>query len=134
MLVEKIKAVARARIASCRAGLTHDRAAAVHAAAVRRAWLETTNKIFAIGASTGGVQALTCVLSALPANAPGTVVVQHMPAHFTTSFAERLNNECAVARQGGPGWRPRRSRPGADRPGRPAHAPAAGPAPTISSH
>lgn len=58
--------------------------------------VETTNKIFAIGASTGGVQALTQLLSALPANAPGTLVVQHMPAQFTTSFAERLNNECAV--------------------------------------
>jgi two-component system chemotaxis response regulator CheB len=58
--------------------------------------LETTNKILAIGASTGGVQALTCVLSALPPDAPGTVVVQHMPAQFTHSFAERLNNECKV--------------------------------------
>ena len=57
---------------------------------------ETTNKILAIGASTGGVQALTCVLTALPANAPGTLIVQHMPALFTKSFAERLNNECAV--------------------------------------
>jgi two-component system, chemotaxis family, protein-glutamate methylesterase/glutaminase len=57
---------------------------------------ETTNKIFAIGASTGGVQALSAVLSALPGNAPGTLVVQHMPAHFTTSFAERLNKECHV--------------------------------------
>lgn len=58
--------------------------------------VETTNKIFAIGASTGGVQALSKVLSALPANAPGTLVVQHMPAQFTTSFAERLNGECQV--------------------------------------
>ena len=59
--------------------------------------LETTNRIFALGASTGGVQALACVLSSLPSNAPGTVVVQHMPAHFTTSFADRLNGECAVS-------------------------------------
>ena len=58
--------------------------------------VETTDKIFAIGASTGGVQALTRVLTAFPANAPGTVIVQHMPAQFTTSFAARLNNECAV--------------------------------------
>lgn len=58
--------------------------------------VETTHKILAIGASTGGVQALTCVLSALPANAPGTIIVQHMPALFTKSFAERLNTECAI--------------------------------------
>ena len=62
----------------------------------RLSMLETTNKIFAIGASTGGVQALAQLLSALPANAPGTLVVQHMPARFTTSFAERLNSVCAV--------------------------------------
>ncbi len=57
---------------------------------------ETTNKIFAIGASTGGVQALSHVLAEFPSNAPGTLVVQHMPGHFTTSFAERLNRDCQV--------------------------------------
>lgn len=57
---------------------------------------ETTNKIFAIGASTGGVQALTEVLTRFPPNAPGTVVVQHMPPKFTASFAERLDKECKV--------------------------------------
>jgi len=57
---------------------------------------ETTNKIFAIGASTGGVQALSQVLSTFPLNAPGTLIVQHMPAHFTSSFAERLNRECQI--------------------------------------
>ncbi len=58
--------------------------------------VETTQKILAIGASTGGVQALTAVLTQLPATSPGVVVVQHMPAQFTKSFAERLNSECAV--------------------------------------
>ncbi|MBW8016766.1 MAG: chemotaxis response regulator protein-glutamate methylesterase [Planctomycetes bacterium] len=62
----------------------------------RLAMTETTNKIFAIGASTGGVNALTKVLPQLPANAPGTLVVQHMPAQFTTSFAERLNGLCQM--------------------------------------
>lgn len=57
---------------------------------------ETTNKVLAIGASTGGVQALMEVLTAFPANAPGTLVVQHMPANFTKSFAQRLNDNCAV--------------------------------------
>lgn len=56
----------------------------------------TTDKVIALGASTGGVQALTEVLTALPAAAPGVVVVQHMPARFTSSFADRLNDACAV--------------------------------------
>jgi len=57
---------------------------------------ETTNKIFAIGASTGGVQALTAVITRLPANSPGTVIVQHMPAQFTSSFAQRLDSLSAM--------------------------------------
>ncbi len=58
--------------------------------------LETTNKILAIGASTGGTEALKDVLMGLPRNAPGTVVVQHMPANFTGPFAQRLNTLCAM--------------------------------------
>ncbi|MFC1734483.1 chemotaxis response regulator protein-glutamate methylesterase [Candidatus Hydrogenedentota bacterium] len=56
----------------------------------------TTNKVVAIGASTGGTQALQSVLSKLPSNTPGIMVVQHMPEHFTRSFAERLNEVCAM--------------------------------------
>lgn len=58
--------------------------------------IQTTNKVVAIGASTGGTQALQSVLSAMPTNAPGIVIVQHMPEHFTTSFAKRLNDLCAI--------------------------------------
>ena len=58
--------------------------------------VETTNKIIAIGASTGGVQALSSVLPLLPADAPGTLVVQHMPAQFTSSFAQRLDGMCQM--------------------------------------
>ncbi|MFP4458832.1 MAG: chemotaxis response regulator protein-glutamate methylesterase [Candidatus Zixiibacteriota bacterium] len=54
----------------------------------------TTNKIIAIGASTGGTQALERVLTRLPANIPGIVITQHMPEHFTRSFANRLNSLC----------------------------------------
>jgi two-component system chemotaxis response regulator CheB len=57
---------------------------------------ETTQKIIAMGASTGGTEALKEVLVPMPANAPGILVVQHMPAHFTTAFAERLNGLCSV--------------------------------------
>ena len=57
---------------------------------------ETTNKILAIGASTGGTEAIKDVLMGLPRNAPGTVIVQHMPANFTAAFAQRLNSLCAM--------------------------------------
>lgn len=52
--------------------------------------------IVAIGASTGGTDALQLVLSAMPTNAPGIVVTQHMPAGFTHAFAKRLNTVCAI--------------------------------------
>jgi two-component system, chemotaxis family, protein-glutamate methylesterase/glutaminase len=60
------------------------------------ALVETTHKILAIGASTGGVQALTQVLTEFPADAPGAVIVQHMPPKFTKSFADRLDGICRV--------------------------------------
>ncbi|MBB5191620.1 two-component system chemotaxis response regulator CheB [Silvimonas terrae] len=60
------------------------------------AFLPTTEKIVALGTSTGGTQALEVILTALPRNIPGVVVVQHMPEKFTKSFADRLNNMCEV--------------------------------------
>lgn len=59
-------------------------------------FIATTQKIIVIGASTGGTEALGVVLRALPVDAPGVVVVQHMPEKFTASFAQRLNQECGV--------------------------------------
>ena len=56
----------------------------------------TANKVLAIGASTGGTKAIETVLIGLPATAPGTVIVQHMPAHFTAAFAARLNSLCKM--------------------------------------
>ncbi len=52
---------------------------------------KTTHKVIAIGASTGGTKAIEVVLRGMPATSPGTVIVQHMPENFTTSFAHRLN-------------------------------------------
>ncbi len=52
--------------------------------------------VIALGASTGGVQALGSLLQALPANCPPVVIVQHMPAGFTEAFARRLNATCAI--------------------------------------
>jgi two-component system chemotaxis response regulator CheB len=57
---------------------------------------QTTHKIIAVGASTGGTEAIKTVLLGMPANAPGIVIVQHMPAQFTTSFAERLDSLCQI--------------------------------------
>ncbi len=56
----------------------------------------TTDRVVAIGTSTGGTQALEAVLSQLPAVTTGIVIVQHMPEKFTAMFAERLNGLCAM--------------------------------------
>ncbi len=61
-----------------------------------RAMSRTTEMVVCLGASTGGTEALREVLEALPANAPGVVVVQHMPENFTRAFAKRLNSLCEV--------------------------------------
>jgi len=56
----------------------------------------TTDQVVAVGASTGGTQALEIFLSALPRVTPGIVIVQHMPEKFTAAFAQRLNGVCAL--------------------------------------
>jgi len=89
-LIDKVKAAARVRVAK------REARPAVAAAVTRLSMTQTTNKVVAIGASTGGTEALTRVLTALPANSPGIVVVQHMPEHFTRAFADRLNGLCAI--------------------------------------
>lgn len=60
-----------------------------------RALSESTDKVIAIGASTGGTEAIREVMTKVPANIPGTVIVQHMPPGFTAMFAKRLNEQCA---------------------------------------
>ncbi|MCC6695838.1 MAG: chemotaxis response regulator protein-glutamate methylesterase [Candidatus Hydrogenedentes bacterium] len=90
-LIDKIKAAAQVKVTK------RAETAETHRPSVARlSMTQTTNKVLAIGASTGGTEALASVLSALPANAPGTCVVQHMPEHFTRSFANRLNSLCAM--------------------------------------
>jgi len=59
-----------------------------------RALAESTDKVIAIGASTGGTEAIRAVISRFPATMPGVVIVQHMPPGFTKMFAERLNSIC----------------------------------------
>ncbi|HTC49431.1 MAG TPA: chemotaxis response regulator protein-glutamate methylesterase [Candidatus Aquilonibacter sp.] len=54
------------------------------------------NGLIAVGASTGGTEALRIFLAALPSDCPPIVIVQHMPEGFTRAFAQRLNKECAL--------------------------------------
>ncbi len=69
---------------------------AMLAPASTAAMVQTTERIVAIGTSTGGTQALEHVLTALPRVSPGIVVVQHMPEKFTAAFAARLDSVCEV--------------------------------------
>jgi len=69
---------------------------AILSAAPDRALIRTTERVVAIGTSTGGTQALEKILTSLPAIAPGIVIVQHMPEKFTAAFAERLDALCHV--------------------------------------
>jgi two-component system chemotaxis response regulator CheB len=61
-----------------------------------RSLAESTDKIIAIGASTGGTEAIREVVTRYPVNTPGIVIVQHMPSGFTKMFADRLNELCAM--------------------------------------
>ncbi|MBN2352861.1 MAG: chemotaxis response regulator protein-glutamate methylesterase [Spirochaetales bacterium] len=70
---------------------------AVLAKPTRISPIETTDKLVALGASTGGTEAIRAILEALSHDAPGIVVVQHMPEHFTSSFARRLDSLCRIA-------------------------------------
>lgn len=59
--------------------------------------LVTTDKVIVVGASTGGTEALRSFLSSMPLDSPGMVIVQHMPEHFTTAFAKRLDSLCRIS-------------------------------------
>jgi two-component system chemotaxis response regulator CheB len=93
-LKEKIRAASRVKVSSSRPSPLVSSAPVEK---VRLALSETTQKIIAIGASTGGTVALKEVLIKLPANTPGLVIVQHMPAQFTKAFADRLNGICPIS-------------------------------------
>lgn len=61
-----------------------------------KAMVQTTEKVVIVGASTGGTEALKLFLEMLPEDAPGIVIVQHMPEHFTAAFAKRLDSICRI--------------------------------------
>lgn len=85
-LAEKVKAAAKARVRAL---------GEREQSAVRRENYRPSNKLLAIGSSTGGVEALLTMLSCFPENCPPTLITQHMPASFTSSFAARLDKVCA---------------------------------------
>ena len=100
VLVDAVRAAAHARLRprhpprrSTPPPLRRD---AVFTAAEKPALRLTTDKVVAIGASTGGTEALRELLEALPPDAPGVVIVQHMPEVFTRAFADRLARTCWV--------------------------------------
>ncbi|HEY3442114.1 MAG TPA: chemotaxis response regulator protein-glutamate methylesterase [Paludibaculum sp.] len=94
-LPHRIRAAARARLRQLNAAAAPKAPVAVSAApAVASAGIPS--RLIAIGASTGGTQAIEQILTPLPRNLPPIVVTQHIPAGFSTAFAERLNRVCAL--------------------------------------
>jgi two-component system chemotaxis response regulator CheB len=91
-LVRAVRTAARARVER----RVEPAAAEVAPRGPMAATFATTHRVLAIGASTGGTQAIEQLLTRLPATTPGTVIVQHMPEHFTAAFAKRLDGCCAM--------------------------------------
>jgi two-component system, chemotaxis family, protein-glutamate methylesterase/glutaminase len=89
-IIAKVKAAAKVRVR----GL--DPGEVIPAAWPAGYHITATHKVVAIGASTGGTEALKDLLSALPPDFPGLVMVQHMPEAFTRPFSERLNSLCRI--------------------------------------
>ncbi len=96
-ITDKIRVASKARVHRL-APAAAAQAGQVAAAAARPGLLGrlSTEKIIAIGASTGGTEAIREVLTPMPADSPAIVITQHMPPGFTTSFAARLNSLCHI--------------------------------------
>ena len=91
-IVEKVKAAASAKVLR----LHRPTSTGLQLSLATQARLKSTQQVIALGASTGGTEALREVLEPLPPDSPGIVIVQHMPEKFTRSFAERLDSLCRV--------------------------------------
>jgi len=91
-LADKIRAAARARLIRSEDAADSSNSVEISGNSLQ----ETTGKVIAIGASTGGTDALRKILIKFPVSVPGIMVVQHMPPKFTTAFAERLNQLCRI--------------------------------------
>lgn len=96
-MLTAVKAAARANVKLLRAAEHKNTADVIMPAAEKHsAMIQTTERVVALGTSTGGTQALEAVLTSLPRVTPGIVIVQHMPEKFTAAFAERLNSLCQI--------------------------------------
>jgi two-component system chemotaxis response regulator CheB len=99
-LIEKVKAAAAANVKRQALGVrceTKPLPPAPLSLTSGSAMLKTTDTIIAIGASTGGTEAVKDVLVALPPNTPPILITQHMPEHFTKTWADRMNNLCRIS-------------------------------------
>jgi two-component system chemotaxis response regulator CheB len=92
-MVSAVKAAAHANVKALRATIKNTADVIMQPAGEKHsAMIQTTERVVALGTSTGGTQALELVLTGLPRVTPGIVIVQHMPEKFTAAFAERLNS------------------------------------------
>lgn len=97
-LIEKVKAAAQAKVRGKGVGGSGVGGKVVAIPlAPGGAMIKTTDTIIAIGASTGGTEAVKDVLEALPPNTPPILITQHMPAHFTKTWADRMNSLCRIS-------------------------------------
>jgi two-component system chemotaxis response regulator CheB len=101
-ICDGVRAAAMAKVKRIKAKTAHEvvpklTADAVISKRISRAMVQTTEQVVVVGASTGGTEALRVFLETLPLDAPGMVIVQHMPEHFTAAFAKRLDGICRVS-------------------------------------
>lgn len=96
VLAEALRAASGARRARRSAAAQSGSALLRRTPRERRCLSETTDKVIALGASTGGTEALREILLAMPPDAPGVVIVQHMPEGFTAAFARSLDGICTL--------------------------------------
>jgi two-component system chemotaxis response regulator CheB len=95
-LLSAVRAAANANVRRLQVTQKNTADVILAAADTHGAMTQTTERVVALGTSTGGTQALEVVLKALPRVCPGIVVVQHMPEKFTAEFANRLNSICQI--------------------------------------
>ena len=98
-MVTAVKLAARAKVKKYQPVAAREKNTAdviMSAADKHTAMIQTTERVVALGTSTGGTQALEVVLTSLPRVTPGIVIVQHMPEKFTAEFANRLNGLCKI--------------------------------------